>query len=442
MALWAKADAIDEGRLRAAKAGLVALIAVTSLLPLFFVQPDEAPLHVNVFKYLAKTGAFLGSLFMVWQFLLGFRGAVSSVLPDLSFVVDVHKQLGQFGVPLVLLHPVFIGLYYVATEGQNIYALDLGTPFSWFVLLGMVLLALVAAVVVTSLLRERLGFRRWLTTHLSTWLVPPMLFVHSFALGQTVGGTGLRWYWWFLTALVAALMAYRAAHRLGFGSTAHRVTSAREVAKGTTEILMAPQAGPVEPALGQFVYVRGGAGENAHPYTVSAYDADSGTLGVTVSAAGPQSCALQGAAAGDRITIDGPFGVFTRPAMATDLKTVLVAGGVGITAFRRLWQQFEADAGREAHLFYANEHYSDIAYRDELDALEHVQVVHVLNDEPDFDGEQGLVDADLLRRHLDDDLPTYQFLVCGPPPMVVALAEELAEAGVPDDRIRNELFAS
>lgn len=104
-------------------------------------------------------------MLLIWQFLLGFRGAVSTVLPDLTWVVDLHKKLGQFGVPVILLHPVFIGVYYAAQRGTNIYALDLTGTFSWLVLLGMLTQAVIAFVVLTSVvLRDRLGFYPWLYT--------------------------------------------------------------------------------------------------------------------------------------------------------------------------------------------------------------------------------------------------------------------------------------
>ena len=117
---WSDDGAIAPAKLNRGRAVLIAIIAVTCLLPLAFVTPEDAPLHVNVFKYLAKVGAFVGSVLLIWQFLLGFRGAISSFLPDLNWVVDVHKKLGQFGVPIILLHPVFIALYYAEKEGTNI----------------------------------------------------------------------------------------------------------------------------------------------------------------------------------------------------------------------------------------------------------------------------------------------------------------------------------
>ena len=302
------------------------------------------------------------------------------------------------------------------------------------------LLALVAFIVIVSLFRSRIAFYPWLDTHLSSYLVPPFLFVHSFVLGQTINGSWLKYYWWFWTAVMVLLFLYRAAHKLGVMSSSYEVTGTREVATDITEVLMKPEGRGIDPAPGQFVYIREQASHNSHPYTVSALD--DGVLGVTVSKAGPQSARMQDVEPGTKFLVDGGYGIFTRPAMATNLPTVMIAGGVGITAFRRLWQRLEREKDREAWLFYGNETFDQIAYREELDALEHVKVIHVLNDEEEWDGEQGFVDAELLDRSLPGELGDYQVLLCGPPPMVLKLMEGLPEAGVPDSRIREELFSS
>ncbi len=67
--------------------------------------------------------------------------------------------------------------------------------------------------------------------------------------------------------------------------------------------------------------------------------------------------------------------------------------------------------------------------------------MHVLNKEPDFDGETGLVTVEVLRRNLPRELSEYQVLLCGPPAMLISLEEELTEAGVPSRQVRHELFA-
>lgn len=489
--MFATEEAIDHRRLRRARSVLVGLIVLTCLLPLAFVQPDEAPWHVNLVKYLAKTGAFVGSMLLVWQFLLGFRGAVSSVLPDLTWVVDLHKKLGMYGVPVLLLHPVFIGVYYAMEEDRNIFALDLDTAFSRGVLLGMLALALVAIVVLVSvLLKDRLGFYPWLYSHMSAYLIPPLMLVHSFQLGPTVRGTGLQYYWWAVTAVVVVLAAWRVLHKLGVGSRAYRVVDTRTVGEDTTEVVMEPERGHHGVQTGQFVYLRRGWTENSHPYTVSGYARSPGRLCVTAQEQGPQTAALQDIPAGRRLLVDGPFGVFTRVSTATDRPLVMIAGGIGITAFRRLWQRLEEEGTRPAHLFYSADDPAQLTYQEELESLEHVGVTFMIDDgsdddddggdddaneaagedeaegedearddhddadqadadhddadevDPDTDLRTGRVDVDLLAETLEGDLEDHQFLICGPPPMILDLEEQLHEAGVPAEQVAHELFAS
>ncbi|WP_277245664.1 hypothetical protein [Micrococcus terreus] len=110
--LWSTETAIGPRRANRACMVLIAVIEVTCLSPLLFVPLDDAPWFVDVHKVLAKTGAFVGCMQLIWQVLLGLRGPVSSIPPDLSWMVDLRQKLGMFGVPIILLHPVFIGIYY------------------------------------------------------------------------------------------------------------------------------------------------------------------------------------------------------------------------------------------------------------------------------------------------------------------------------------------
>ncbi len=433
---------IHPQRVRAGRVVLALIIAVTSALPMLFVQLDEPSTRLAVYKVLAKTGSLVGGMFLLWQFFLGFRGAIAAILPDLSWLVELHKKLGQFGTLIIPLHPIFIGIYYLEVFDRNVYDIDLASPYSRAVLLGMVLLGVIAFVVISSaFFRNKMGFYQWFYTHLSSYLIPPLLIIHGFVLGETIGGTSFRYIWWVLAGLMAAFYVYRVAHKLGGFAVASRVRRADEVAKDATEVVM-DSGRAIRPALGQFVYLRRKVFENSRPYTVSTYDEEEGTLGITAKKEGPQTTRLQHVSPGVRMLVDGPYGVFTRLALATGDPVVMIAGGIGITPFRRVWQLLEERRDREAWLFYGNEFYEDIVYRDEVDALEHVQVVHVLNQEPDFPGEHGFITVDILARHLPQDLQAYRFLICGPPVMVRKLEAALHESLVPDDRVQHELFSN
>jgi NAD(P)H-flavin reductase len=64
-----------------------------------------------------------------------------------------------------------------------------------------------------------------------------------------------------------------------------------------------------------------------------------------------------------------------------------------------------------------------------------------MTDDPGWEGETRMIDADLLRDHLNADLEGYVYLVAGPPGMVEGVAETLKDAGIPEDQIRPDRFS-
>jgi NAD(P)H-flavin reductase len=175
------------------------------------------------------------------------------------------------------------------------------------------------------------------------------------------------------------------------------------------------------------------------PFTVSHYDKESGEISVTVKAIGKTTGNLQNTQAGDTVYIDGPYGVFSRTALQSDKPIVMVAGGIGITPFTQLFEELAYEPDREVHLFYGNRNKQEIVYKEEFENADHVNTVHVLSEEDDYEMETGFVRTELISKYVGD-LRRYEFLICGPPPMITKLEAALLEAGVPDEQIHHELF--
>ncbi len=102
-------------------------------------------------------------------------------------------------------------------------------------------------------------------------------------------------------------------------------------------------------------------------------------------------------------------------------------------------------------LVYANRQISSIMFREELEDLKNrhlgrLSIVHVLESEAqDIDLFTGRVDAAkcaaLFRTWIDLPSVTTAF-ICGPEPMMLAIAGALKEHGLTDEQIKFELFAS
>ena len=153
-----------------------------------------------------------------------------------------------------------------------------------------------------------------------------------------------------------------------------------------------------------------------------------------------------GVAAGDRLDVSGPFGVFTlRDNPNADL--VFVGGGAGMAPILSLLRSMaERGIDRKARFFYGARRRRDLCFEAELGALtaklpdfRYVPALSEPGDE-DWDGETGLV-TDVLKR-AGPDLAGADAYVCGPPPMVEAALELLPALGVDGKRIFYDKFTT
>jgi ring-1,2-phenylacetyl-CoA epoxidase subunit PaaE len=156
---------------------------------------------------------------------------------------------------------------------------------------------------------------------------------------------------------------------------------------------------------------------------------------------------------GDVLEAMPPMGSFHTPIEPDAEKHYLgFAAGSGITP---LLSNLKTVLAREPKarftLVYANRQVSSIMFREDLDDLKDLylgrfSVIHVLESETqDIDLFTGRVDADkcaaLFRTWID--LTTVDTaLICGPEPMMLAVAASLREHGLSDKQIKFELFAS
>jgi propane monooxygenase reductase subunit len=146
---------------------------------------------------------------------------------------------------------------------------------------------------------------------------------------------------------------------------------------------------------------------------------------------------------GDRLSLTGPFGVFTlRDAPDTDL--IFVGGGAGMAPILCLLRSMaERGIARKAVYYYGARRRGDLCFEDELRALERAlpsfRYVPALS-EDEWDGETGLI-TDVVAR-LAGDIRGAHAYVCGPPPMVEAAVPLLTRLGVPEKHIYWDKFTT
>jgi len=156
---------------------------------------------------------------------------------------------------------------------------------------------------------------------------------------------------------------------------------------------------------------------------------------------------------GDRIEAMPPMGSFHSELDPSAARHYIgFAGGSGITPVLSILRTVLAREPKSRFtLVYANRAVNSIMFREEIEDLKNLHmgrlnVIHVLeSDAQDIDLFTGRVDAEkcaLLFKHWIDPQDIDTAFICGPEPMMLAIAGALRDHGLADSQIKFELFAS
>jgi ring-1,2-phenylacetyl-CoA epoxidase subunit PaaE len=128
------------------------------------------------------------------------------------------------------------------------------------------------------------------------------------------------------------------------------------------------------------------------------------------------------------------------------------AGGSGITPILSILKTvLVREPLSRFTLVYANRSVSSIMFREELEDLKNLHlgrlsVIHILEQEGQeidlFTGRIDQAKLDGLFAHWIDPASVSLVFICGPEPMMLTIAAGLRARGIPEDRIKFELFAS
>jgi ring-1,2-phenylacetyl-CoA epoxidase subunit PaaE len=152
----------------------------------------------------------------------------------------------------------------------------------------------------------------------------------------------------------------------------------------------------------------------------------------------------------DAMTPLGNFHVALKPEAAR--RYLGFAGGSGVTPLISIIRTVLAEEPKSSFtLVYGNRAASAIMFREELEDLKNLHlgrlnIVHILESEaPEIDLFSGRLDREkcdaLFERWVDVRRADFAF-ICGPEPMMLAVADALKARGLAEDRIKFELFAT
>jgi predicted ferric reductase len=426
----------------------VAAYCLAANLPLAAVLLSSPPGGRGLVLELASALGIVALTLLALQMALPARLGVVARPLGAEVAIRLHRHLADVLVAAIAAHVALI----VVGDPSNLALFDpLGAP--WRAKAAVASFVALGALVATSVLRRRLGltYARWRGLHNALGVGALALgLLHAIGVDRylTYGPSGVP------TAGLAGVGV--------LGLVELRLLRPRRLARRPylIERVVAERGGATTLALradghgghrfrpGQFAWLKLAQGRHTlveHPFSYSSSASRPERPTFTIKAYGDFTRRVPELCPGTRVLLDGPHGSYCARRRAE--RFVLIAGGIGITPIISLLRT-AADARdrRPVLLVYGSLRWEEVTFREELEHLERrldLHVVHVLTEPPpDWQGEAGFIDADLLARHLPTDLRRSDVFLCGPPPMLTAALTGLQRFGVAPEHVHAEQFVT
>lgn len=381
------------------------------------------------------------------------RFEVASGHLGIDKMMAFHKVSAWWVLIALILHP---GLYVVPTVLENP---DLGLErlVAYLTLphyrSGVVALAALSALVLSSALRERLPWRYeiWRPSHVLLAIVAIGAGLHhAVVVGRFSAQGPLNGLWWAAgIAVAAAIGTLYGVRWLLLHRRRWRLASVTRRADRLWELDIQPEPGTplLRYRAGQFVWMSEGSRRFPlfdHPFSIADSALRPG-ISLIVKEVGDFTRTVGTLPPGSAIGIDGPYGDFVLEGRDCD-SIVLIAGGAGIGPIMGLLRDLrERGDSRSVRLAYAAGTPANFACIEEIEAAKaRLDLRTMLVSEEGGEGwrgEVGRLDRERLGALLDGLEPARSVaLICGPGPMVAAVSDALLDLGMSMNAIVYERF--
>lgn len=401
--------------------------------------------HRGLYQSIVTLLNIVGLAALLLQFPLASRNRALARTMGIDAAMVVHRRVGETLAIFFFLHPFLILLPRLWVAPRRAFG-DVWTTFTaenvhtglfaWSILIVWVLVA-------WSRRKARLSYEAWRLSHAIGFAAVAILAtLHAITIGRHgQAQPWFNWLWISLCTLAVGIVLWGLMvrpflwHRRPF-----RVLAIAKAGASDWELQLEKDGDfPFDFDAGQFVWLTTSGKpwlRLEHPFSIASSPSDPKSLRFIIRELGDFTAGLGNLRPGQRVLVDGPFGVFTLAGRRA-AGVAFIAGGAGIGPIlgiiRSLRIQREA---RPIRLIYGNRMATQLVAQPELRAAE--------ADMADFRQIIALEQADPAAAHvgridrtlIDLVLPRAQckdwlVFVCGPPVMVEAVIRSLRAAGYP-----------
>ncbi len=356
-----------------------------------------------------------------------------------------HSWAGPVVIMLTVFHAVAaVAAWADASSLDLIPAMTavLSLPGLMTALVGTAILMLIGFASLRAV-RQRIRYERWHLLHLLVYLAVGLGFAHQLAGPDLVGRQWLQIAWALLYTYAFALVVRWRVFQPLFQLWRHRlrVEDVRQESPDVMSVLMSGQhLDELRAQPGQFFrwrFLTRETWRSAYPFSLSAPPTRH-RLRITVWARSDGTRRLFGIPRGTLVFAEGPYGAITSRRVRRS-RVLLIAGGVGITPMRALFEVIDLP-GKDVTLVYRASKEQDLVLKHELDEIAErsgARVVYLVGPSSDSRNDMS---AHALNR-IVGNLSDHDVYLCASPGLAARVRDSLMNGGFPRHQLHEERFS-
>ena len=419
---------------------VIVILAVVPVVLLFTLGPHkDLSTFLEITQNLGQMAGLIGVTIFAITFILSTRiKFIEDAFGGLDKVYVAHGILGGVALGLILLHPLLLVLKFIPADFYKAAIYLLPSSY-WSVNFGIIaFLSLIGLIYVT--LYTKIKYNNWKFSHKFLGLVFIFAVLHIFLVrGSASRDFIFNGYYIFATVVSIIGLSgflYTLFIKKSIVQEAFYTIESINAKNEVYEITLVPEGKPLDYKSGQFIFVRfynQKLSSEAHPFSVASRSNER-KLKIVVKNLGDFTSGLKNVRAGEKVSIEGPYGRFNFSKRNMD--QVWLAGGLGITPFLGMAEDMKKDQ-RKIYLIYSvKKHEEFISYENLKEMEKENKNFKFL---PWVSNEKGFLNVSEISKMVGD-LKNKEFYICGPIGFKSAIRKQLIKSNVKRDRIKEESF--
>ena len=381
---------------------------------------------------LGRISTLVGTSFFALAFLLNTRlKFLENLFSGLDEVYKAHHIFGTSAFILLLFHPVFLSVQYLAISANSAAMFFIPSFEKTAISSGIIALSIMAVLLLITFF-VKLKYHVWKFSHKFLGLAFLFAIIHVLLISSDITRSNLLEGYMIIMLLIGSFsFLYKTLlYDLLKKKKRFSVEKVMKLNDNVVEVVLKPETKIKKYKAGQFIFVGFEQKElrEEHPFTISSAPSEN-NLRLTIKESGDWTKKLKDIKVGTNVFVDGPYGNFYAK---NNLDQIWIAGGIGITPFLSMARDLKTQS--KVDLFYSVRETKDAVFIDELNKISdknlRVHIFYTLHG-------KKLDIEDILK---NTEIKNKEIFICGPKKMMFNLKKQFLSKGVDKKKIHAEEF--